>query len=218
MEFTKIKDALEYIGGMSSPSKMPCYAYSIPAQECKLGKLMRKIKGSVCSKCYALKGRYVFPNVIAALYRRFATLYKPFWCEAFAFVINNRKMGFFRWHDAGDIQYEDTTDFRHIRNIARVAELCPNTRFWLPSREVAIWTAYFNDGGTLPSNLNLRISGTMIEGKAPIGFAKKYNCVVSSVSENPDEINCVAPKQGGECKDCRACWNKDVFNVVYQKH
>jgi hypothetical protein len=28
--------------------------------------------------------------------------------------------------------------------------------------------------------------------------------------------SCVAPKQGGECKDCRACWSNDT--VSYAMH
>ena len=29
---------------------------------------------------------------------------------------------------------------------------------------------------------------------------------------------CPAPDQNNECKDCRACWNKDVKNIAYGKH
>ena len=76
MQFNNVNEAIDYVGGFSSPSKMPCFAYSIPAQECGIGKQMRSVAGSVCSKCYALKGRYVFGKVKAALYRRFNTLKK----------------------------------------------------------------------------------------------------------------------------------------------
>ena len=57
-------------GGFSRPSKMPCPAYSIPASLCKVGGKLRKVEGSVCGKCYAMKGNYNYPAVRAALARR----------------------------------------------------------------------------------------------------------------------------------------------------
>ena len=65
-----VKTALLEVGGLSKPSKMPSYAYSLPAKECKVGSKLRKVKGSVCFGCYALKGNYVYPNVQKALYKR----------------------------------------------------------------------------------------------------------------------------------------------------
>ena len=29
---------------------------------------------------------------------------------------------------------------------------------------------------------------------------------------------CPAPNQGGQCKDCRACWDRSTANVCYGKH
>ena len=49
------------VGTLSEPSKMPTYAYSIPAKYCITGSKLRMIANSTCSKCYALKGRYIFP-------------------------------------------------------------------------------------------------------------------------------------------------------------
>ena len=58
-----ISDLMESVGGLSAPSKMPCHGYSIPASRCKIGRKMRKVAGSICAICYALKGRYSFANV-----------------------------------------------------------------------------------------------------------------------------------------------------------
>lgn len=68
------KLASQIIGNLSVPSKMPGFAWSIPAKECKTGSKLRQVKGSTCSKCYALSGRYVFPNVQDAQYKRFDIL------------------------------------------------------------------------------------------------------------------------------------------------
>jgi hypothetical protein len=211
--FYNANEAETYVGGFSKPSKMPCPAYSIPAQECKIGKIMRGTVGSVCSKCYALKGRYVFGNVKAALYRRFNTLQKEFWVEAFAMAVNQRGYKFFRFHDAGDLQ-----GVWHLKNIVAVALACPSCKFWLPTREATTVNEFFEQGGVCPENLTIRISGTMIDGKPPLGLAQKWNLVVSSVSSDMNEVNCHSFSNDGKCGDCRACWNKEVFNVAYLKH
>jgi len=64
------KEAIKITGGLSKPSKMPGPAFNLPAQACITGSKLVKIPGSVCSGCYALKGRYRFPNVKEALTRR----------------------------------------------------------------------------------------------------------------------------------------------------
>jgi len=213
IQFTKPKQAEEYVGRFSEPSKMPCRSYSIPAQECHVGRIMRNVQGSVCSKCYACKGRYGFPNVKEALYRRFGTLQNAKWVEAIAFSINARGDTFFRWHDSGDLQ-----GVWHLQNIVSVAKLCPNTKFWLPTREAKIVTEYFENGGELPENLTIRVSGTMIDGPAPMGLINKFGLVASSVTTDPSKVTCFAFNNEGKCGDCRACWNKDVAEVFYKQH
>ena len=79
---------LDYVGGLSKPSKMPGHGYSLPARECKAGGKLRQVENSTCSGCYAMKGRYVFPNVQAALYRRFAAIRKPLWAETMAEILS----------------------------------------------------------------------------------------------------------------------------------
>jgi hypothetical protein len=66
----KVKDLDNITGTLSKPSKMPGFAYGIPAKECQTGAKLREVKGSTCFNCYALKGCYVFPNVQAAQYKR----------------------------------------------------------------------------------------------------------------------------------------------------
>ena len=51
----KVKDAKEITGSLTRTSKMPGLSYSLPAWECKTGSKLRKIKGSVCASCYALR-------------------------------------------------------------------------------------------------------------------------------------------------------------------
>ena len=64
------KEAKEITGGLSAPSKMPGPSFNLPAAACITGSKLVAVKGSTCSGCYALKGRYRFGNVQAALKRR----------------------------------------------------------------------------------------------------------------------------------------------------
>jgi hypothetical protein len=40
-EYMKSNEALKLVGGLSKPSKMPGWAYGIPAKECKTGKKLQ---------------------------------------------------------------------------------------------------------------------------------------------------------------------------------
>ena len=71
--------AIKITHTLSKPSKMPGFSIGIPAKECKTGAKLRKIKGSVCYGCYALKGCYVFPDVQAAQYKRLRAIKKKKW-------------------------------------------------------------------------------------------------------------------------------------------
>ena len=82
------KEALQIVGGLSKPSKMPGWAYGLPAKECKTGSKLVKIPGSVCHGCYALKGCYVFKVVQDAQYRRLKSIRSPLWVGAMALLIN----------------------------------------------------------------------------------------------------------------------------------
>jgi hypothetical protein len=211
--FNSFKEASDYVGGLSSPSKMPCYSYSIPAWECKVGSKLREIPNSVCSTCYARKGRYVFQNVKDAQYRRFGTLNNEKWVESFVYMITEKAMTYFRWHDAGDLQ-----SVQHLANIVEVAKRCPNCKFWLPTREIEIVDEYLSTNFEVPSNLTIRVSATMIDGKAPTQFIEKWNLVGSHVTTDESKVNCHSFKNEGKCGDCRACWDKTVADIFYKKH
>jgi hypothetical protein len=115
---TSVKALLDYVGGLSKPSKMPGHGYSLPAKECKTGAKLRKIEGSTCSGCYAMKGRYSFGMVQDALYRRLDAIRKPLWAEVMAEILTRKGETWFRWHDSGDLQ-----DAEHLELIIEVCRL-----------------------------------------------------------------------------------------------
>lgn len=212
-----VKEALETIGGLSNPSKMPCKGYSIPAQRCNVGSKLRTVKGSVCDKCYALKGMYVFNNVKNALELRYQKLNyalntdtKQF-REAFKVLL--RKQSFFRWHDSGDL-----INSKHLSFIVDVAKDNPGVKFWLPTRESKTVSEYVKTG-KFPKNLNVRLSAMKINGKASEKLARNAGATVSGVhSKLTEYLECPAYKQNNECRDCRACWNRKTFAVSYRVH
>jgi len=191
-------------GGLSKPSKMPGYAYNLPAWECKVGSKLAKVPGSVCHGCYALKGRYRFPNVKEAMYRRLASITRPDWARTMAGDINARKSRFFRWHDSGDVQ-----SVKHLLKIFHVCRLTPDVAHWLPTREAGILSKIPQD--RVPRNLTIRLSATKVDAPAP----KSWHLTSTVVTTGR---TCPAPDQDNECKTCRACWDKSIQNVAYGKH
>lgn len=213
---TKKTDAEIAIGGFSDTSKMPWLSYSIPASRCQVGGRLVLVKGSVCEKCYALKGKYAVPNVDAALERRFSSLSDPFWVPNFVTALRERMAKepnapkYFRWHDAGDL-----ASVAHLDMICNVAELMPDVSFWLPTKEYATVKRYMAQGGKIPTNLTIRMSAHLVDSKAPaMGFP------TSTVhhEQEPVGVECRASSQGNQCLDCRACWDPTVANVSYPKH
>ena len=209
-----VKTALIEVGGLSKPSKMPSYSYNLPAKECNVGSKLRKVKGSVCHGCYALKGMYVFPSVQKALYKRMDLMNNNSnWIGAMSWLVNwyGKKVSYFRWHDSGDLQ-----SLQHLCKIVKVVKNTPTVTHWLPTREVSIVKEYKEKFGEFPDNLIVRISATMING-LPHKFHKHSSTVVTA-SEIASNWVCPSNKQGNKCMDCRACWDKNVSDVSYIKH
>ena len=198
----KVKEAIKITEGFTRTSKMPGLSYSLPAWECKTGSKLRKVKGSVCASCYALKGNYTrYPAIKAAQYRRLEAMKHPAWVTAMAAVIKRQK--WFRWHDAGDVQ-----DQQHLQKIFEICRLTPETRHWLPTRE-----AWIKDHlASKPDNLVIRFSPPMVNQRAPESWPN------SSMVVDKGYHTCPAPAQGGKCLECRQCWDPDIKVVSYGKH
>ena len=210
-----IKDARAITGGLTKTSKMPCDTYSLSALDCKVGSKLRLVEGSTCFDCYALKGNYKrFHNSIyKAMKRRKASLEHSLWVQAMVKLIEaqaQRNGDFFRWHDSGDIQ-----SIKHLKQIIEVARLTPGILHWLPTREVTIVKSC---SSLIPRNLIIRVSAPMIDGKALDHFDNTSTVISSTLKARKNDFICKASFQGGECKKCRACWDKNIKNIAYLKH
>ena len=196
-----IKEAQAITGSMTRTSKMPGLSYSLPAWECKSGSKLRKIKNSVCSACYALKGNYTrYKAIKAAQYVRLASLNSELWTAAIVTQIKRQK--YFRWHDAGDVQ-----DLQHLNKIYEVCRLTPGTKHWMPTREA--WIKDHLD--SKPDNLVIRFSAPMIDQAAPASWPNSSEVVTEGAT-------CPAPQQGNSCCDCRNSLNPEIKTIKYGKH
>ena len=230
-----IEEAKKIIGGtgsgFSEPSKMPCYSYNLPASYCEMGTIYRGIKGSVCSSCYACPrqndivgkkpagGWYDSERVQTAMMRRLnAVLFDPRWTNAMIYLLSHYKFPFFRWHDSGDIQ-----NLNHMRNICKIADAVPETKFWLPTQQGKELYQYWMEKGQvaldqLHPNLTIRLSAVMIDGLPALSFARRIGVKVSRVSTKENDTDCPASKQGNSCCACRKCWDQNKESVTYHFH
>ena len=196
----KIKEAKEITGSLTRTSKMPGLSYSLPAWECKTGSKLRKVKGSVCASCYALKGNYTrYKAIKAAQYVRLKSLQDSRWIEAMTAQV--KRSEYFRWHDAGDVQ-----DLQHLNKIFEVCRQTPDTKHWMPTREA--WIKDHLD--SKPDNLVIRFSPPMMD--------QRNDTWPNSSMVVETGATCPAPAQGGKCGSCRQCWDGDVKVVSYGKH
>lgn len=138
--------------------------------------------------------------------RRYGAIFRDGWVENMTELIKRQSPDYFRWHDSGDLQGE-----WHLSNIVQIAKNLPGTKFWLPTKEKKIVLDWMRKNGAFPPNLVVRVSGAMIDGPPPAGFAN-----TSTVTTG--EPTCPAPKQDGKCGSCRACWQPSTKNVSYKVH
>jgi hypothetical protein len=116
-------------------------------------------------------------------------------------VVNS---GLFRWHDSGDLQ-----SMEHLQKIVDIATATPDIKHWLPTKESNLIK---NFKGVIPENLIIRLSGSFVDGKAPL--YKNTSTVVS----NKDKATCRSFENDGQCKDCRKCLDSSIKNISYLNH
>jgi hypothetical protein len=225
---SQIRDISDVIGTMGFPSKMPGTSFGIPAQACKLGAILAKLKGTVCHGCYALSGNYLYPSVQKAQEKRLAAIASPEWTPNMVQLITLTHalgvspkgkafdIGWHRWHDSGDLQ-----SVEHLIKICAVAALTPHIRHWLPTREVGILAKFKAQGGVVPSNLLIRVSATKIDGNATITWdttSGVHDKAPAPESAHICPANYRKGDEHGKCMDCRACWSFEVKHVSYPFH
>jgi hypothetical protein len=111
----------------------------------------------------------------------------------------------------------------HLERIVEVCNRTPDTKHWLPTRELHILRTWLEAGGIVPPNLCVRVSAICVDTKPP---RYKLPVVLSTSTVHTDHskkstkgnLVCQAPTRNGECGPCRACWSPNVANVSYGAH
>ncbi len=215
-EINSIKEAESMVGGLSAPSKMPSYAWSISAKRCGIGSTLTKVKGSVCYNCYALKGRYMFPMVQDALERRYKAWEsnREQWVDAMIYIMHNKKhivdTGHFRWFDSGDIQGKDM-----LEDMNTIAWASPHIKFWLPTKEYKLIK---DSNMEIAPNLIIRVSNPNKGRNTLEGYEHISTVYTKDNLKDSEGSICPSSKQGNKCGDCRTCWNDKVNEVTYIAH
>jgi hypothetical protein len=211
-----LKEAYKIIYGISKPSKMPGYGWSIPPHRCITGSKLRKVSGTGCAICYAWKGRYSFKEAQYAMARRFQSFKGKRWVDAMVVVLGSdrvRKRKYFRWFDSGDLQ-----SVVHLSNICEICRRTPWLKHWMPTKEKKFVLEYVKQGGKIPDNLIIRASAIFVNGKHPewwpwtSGIHHPYKSLFALGKA------CTAKERDGKCGNCRACWDKAVPATSYPAH
>ena len=194
-------------GGLSRPSKLPGWSYSLPAgKQCHVGSKILLNDLSPCFYCYARREHHLFPKVIEAEHARLkAVKFSPTWVEDMTELIGSKQEKYFCWHDSGDLQ-----SINHLQKICKVCAALPDYYFWLPTMEIVFVQSFRSMGGKVPPNLTIRISSPFIDSTPKPAYE-----VTSSVNKDPALATCPAPRQGNRCGGCRQCWDHGVPHVIY---
>ena len=217
-----IKQANENIGGLSDAGKMPALSWNIPVEYCDTGSVLIEVEGSACFGCYADNGRYKFSNVKNALENRYQKYLsnRKLWVESVVFILNNSKLmqrvPFFRWFDAGDI-----IDLQHLSVIFDICRKTPLINHWLPTKEWQHKKQFVNK----PENLTIRVSSPFKNKPFKPNQHQTHSVVLTkdefSLHKDNKESGiyfCPSGSQGGQCQECRACWNENIECIAYEYH
>src|SRR6056300_1588265 len=158
MEKLTLKKAIAESGKVSlGNTKMPSTTFAISAKACKVGAKLVNVKGSTCSRCYALKLQKLRPSVDQGWTNNLLKAVKlindntTLWAKQMAFQIKRgcSKLGIYehRWFDSGDLQ---SVEMLHA--IVLCANETPDINHWLPTREAKIVKLYREQYGKEPSN------------------------------------------------------------------
>ena len=192
---------------LGKTSKMRGYSFGLDARNCITGSKLRKVKGSVCAKCYAMKGNFNFPSVRKNKETNLKHLESDYFVYVMTYQLQDIK--YFRWFDSGDLPHLEA-----LKKIVQIAENTPKTKHWLPTREIKMVQKYLKNN-KFPKNLIVRVSAPMTDGPPPKGF--KHTSTVHK-NKKPHGFDCVSRFQGNQCLTCTACWDKRIKNISYKEH
>jgi hypothetical protein len=163
-----------------------------------------------CSGCYATTGMYHFGAVKQVRADNKADWERADWVSDMVQALKKDKH--FRWFDSGDMYA-----IKLAEKMLAIMEATPNTKHWLPTRMYKFpkFADILAKMAALP-NVMVRPSSDQVDGT--------YTKGIHGSTILPEDIvvdgvfTCQAPKQGGKCLDCRACYDKEIPVIGYVAH
>jgi hypothetical protein len=160
--------------------------------------------------CYALKGRYIFPNVTKCYWENLR-VWKTNPNQATIDILSQihpDKEGLCRIHASGDIP-----DYQYLFMLVTIAINRPNVRFMLFTKRYNYVNYHYRIYKWFPPNLTIIFS----EWK-DFPMWNPYQFPVAKV----DITNSTCPNQKDKtvtCAKCRKCWNlKEGQEVIFKIH
>lgn len=170
-------------------------------------------KSEICKKCYAKRGNYLFDNVTQRRNRNLSIIRQDnFIDEMKEQLINFR---FFRWFDSGDIPSVNIA-----KKIIKLCEETPWVTHWIPTNswDIPKLIPYIKMLEALP-NTRVRYSSRFYNKPITWNLSSFVYTKELLKSEVPEEVFfCPSPKQEGQCKSCRACFDEKIKIIAYKKH
>ena len=197
---------------LSKASKMPCRSWSLEAlSTCPASLDSHGDLVDACKGCYATTGNYRFPNVKAPREHNKVDWRRTEWSKEMIAELDNDR--YFRWFDSGDMY-----SLGLATKILEVAKATPWCNHWLPTRmhKFPKFAKVLSELEALP-NVVVRYSSDSIGGETVQGANSSTIIPSDTMAPQGAEI-CRAYEREGKCKDCRACWSKDVKVIAYVAH
>ena len=172
---------------------------TVPGKDCG--------KGVPCTKdCYARKFYRQYPNVRKAWnensrYQRVDPT--GYFGDIYAWLMLHRPK-YFRIHVAGDFISQNT-----VHRWGQLGSGIPATRFLAYTKREDLFFGY------LPENFIIRHSMWPGWGNAKLKLPKFWMQDKQGTETRIPKKKFLCP---GDCEKCRACWSKDVHDVVVMKH
>ena len=209
---------------LTQTTKMPGPSWSLPAHEA-----CPRANGTICDSCYAAKGCYRYSTTRNAQATRFTWTVQSMrtdssraeWIALMVNAIQGTGAKYFRVHDSGDL-----FNVVYAQCWLDVCRQLAHVKFWIPTR------AWQQPAGPLPvfdplleilrqlaslPNVTVRPSALNFGDRAPVVSGLH----AGSTADMPDVFRarqCPAYAQGGNCGDCRACWEEKNTPIAYCRH
>ena len=209
---------------LTQTSKMPGPSWSLPAH-----RACPRANGTICDSCYAAKGCYQYATTRHAQDVRFRWTVDSMrtveglmlWIDTMVTAIAETGCRYFRVHDSGDMFSN-----RYAQAWLEVCIRLPHVKFWIPTRArqqptgpLPVFDPLLNTLRKLADlpNVTVRPSALNFGDYAPVVTALH----AGSTAGMPDVFRarqCPAYRQGGQCGECRTCWDAKDVPVSYSKH